>query len=82
MKITAIRVVNVRNHTDTSLTLSPTTTLITGQNGSGKTSILEAMYITLRGTSFRAVDSEIVREDTEWYRIEAPARTAQARPLF
>ena len=79
MKITAIGVVNVRNHTDTSLTLSPTTTLITGQNGSGKTSILEAMYITLRGTSFRAVDSEIVREHAEWYRIEALDDDGQKR---
>jgi len=70
MKIASIRVVNVRSHSDTHVSLAPTTTLITGANGSGKTSLLEALYISLRGTSFKATDSEVVREMSEWYRIE------------
>ena len=70
MKITAIRVVNLRSHDDISVSLAPTTTLITGPNGSGKTSLLEAIHIGLRGTSFKATDSEVLRENCEWYRIQ------------
>ena len=70
MKLTLIRVVNVRSHDDVTVQLAPTTTLISGKNGSGKTSLLEAIHISLRGTSFKATDSEVIREMNEWYRIE------------
>lgn len=70
MKIAAIRAVNIRSHGDISVDLSPTTTLISGPNGSGKTSLLEAIHISLRGTSFKATDSEMVRENNQWYRIQ------------
>lgn len=79
MKITSLRVVNVRNHTDTSITLAPTTTLISGQNGSGKTSLLEAIHVALRGSSFRATDSEIARESVAWYRVELTDDTDKVR---
>lgn len=79
MKITSLRVVNVRNHEDTSITLSPTTTLISGANGSGKTSLLEAIHIALRGSSFRATDSEIAREIMAWYRVELTDDNGQKR---
>ena len=79
MKIVSIRVVNVRNHEDTAITLAPTTTLISGKNGSGKTSLLEAVYIALRGTSFRATDGEIAREEAAWYRVELTDDNHQTR---
>ena len=41
-----------------------------GENGSGKTSVLEAIYEALRGKSFRATDEEILKRGTEFYRIE------------
>ena len=44
--------------------------MISGENGGGKTSILEAIYECLRGKSFRAVDREILRRGTEFYRVE------------
>lgn len=46
------------------------TTTIIGENGCGKTSVLEAIYEVLRGKSFRAVDREIVRRGAEFYRVE------------
>lgn len=46
------------------------TTMITGENGGGKTSILEALYETTRGKSFRAVDREILKRGEEFYRVE------------
>lgn len=52
------------------LDCSPMTTTIVGENGCGKTSILEAIYEAMRGKSFRATDKEIVRRGAEFYRVE------------
>lgn len=68
--IHSLRVQNFRNHVDSSYMLSPSTTLIVGKNGTGKTSLLEAVYVACRGTSFKGVDREIIRQESEWYRID------------
>ena len=44
--------------------------MIVGENGSGKTSVLEAIYEALRGKSFRATDQDILKRESEFYRIE------------
>lgn len=71
MRLTRLRVQNVRTHTDYKLDFSPRVTQIIGPNGSGKTSLLEAAYITLQGGSFKGSDSEILQRKSPWYRIEA-----------
>lgn len=86
MKITSLSVKNVRTHKDYSLSLSPKVTLITGDNGSGKTSLLEAIYIALQGSSFKGGDNEIVRFEAPWYRIDTifddgMTRTVKFDPL-
>ncbi len=61
---------NIRSHEKFEVKLSPTVTLIVGNNGSGKTSILEAIYIALQGTSFKGGDNDILRYESPWWRIE------------
>ena len=58
-----IRITNFRNHGDFLVDLNKKTTLIVGENGSGKTSILEAIYICLQGKSFRATDDDILKNN-------------------
>ena len=70
MLIKSITLKNFRNHTDYFLECNPTTTLILGENGCGKTSVLEAIYILTQGKSFRATDPDIIKRETEFYRIE------------
>ncbi len=70
MIIKSVKLVNFRNHTNYQLKCNSNTSLILGDNGWGKTSILEAIYILTRGKSFRATDSEIVKHATDFYRIE------------
>ncbi|MBR0480294.1 DNA replication and repair protein RecF [Candidatus Saccharibacteria bacterium] len=65
-----VRLANFRSHEAYRLDCKPSTTLILGENGCGKTSVLEAIYIALQGKSFRAVDREIVKRETDFYRIE------------
>lgn len=68
--IQSLRVQHVRTHTDYVLSLAPDVTVITGANGSGKTSLLEAIYIALQGSSFRGTDKDILRRTDSWYRID------------
>lgn len=70
MIIKNIKLTNFRNHDSYNLNCTDETSLILGENGCGKTSVLEALYILMRGKSFRATDSEILKRGTEFYRIE------------
>jgi DNA replication and repair protein RecF len=68
--IRTIRVQHIRTHKDFSLSVSPKVTVITGKNGSGKTSVIEAVTIALQGSSFKGVDDELLAQDAPWYRID------------
>ncbi|MCL2038561.1 DNA replication and repair protein RecF [Candidatus Saccharibacteria bacterium] len=59
--VSSIRLKNFRSHDAFAMDFSPTTTLIVGKNGTGKTSILEALYLLLHGTSFKSTDREIIQ---------------------
>lgn len=60
MPIRSISLLNVRSHELTNFEFADTITLILGPNGTGKTTILEALYVLLRGTSFRGRDRDII----------------------
>jgi len=68
--VTKLSVQNVRSHDSFVTTLSPSMTVITGQNGSGKTSLIEAIYVALQGSSFKGSDSDLLRKDCPWWRID------------
>lgn len=70
MIVRKIRLVNFRSHDDFLLECKKKTSLLVGENGSGKTSVLEAIYEALRGKSFRATDNEILKREATFYRIE------------
>lgn len=70
MIIKKVGLVNFRIHEQYVLECEDETSLILGENGCGKTSVLEAIYEACRGKSFRAVDREIVRRGADFYRIE------------
>ncbi len=61
---------NIRSHDKFAVKLSPTVTVITGANGSGKTSLIEAIYLSLQGTSFKGSDHDMLRYESPWWRID------------
>jgi DNA replication and repair protein RecF len=65
-----VRVVNFRSHDEFFLECRKPTTLVIGENGSGKTSLLEAIYMMLVGKSFRGGDGDILKRGREFYRVE------------
>jgi DNA replication and repair protein RecF len=72
--IKRLRVQNFRKHADFTVDFKPGTTIITGANGSGKTSLIEAIHIALQGKSWRSSFPEILRDNgeelAEWWRID------------
>lgn len=63
MVLQRISLHNVRSYGLESFAFDPNVTLILGPNGSGKTTILEAVYLLLRGTSFRGRDRDVIAYD-------------------
>ena len=65
-----IRLINFRNYSDTVINFSPAINFITGDNGSGKTNILEAISIISNLKSFRNTnDSNIIKWDNNSYYV-------------
>jgi DNA replication and repair protein RecF len=58
MSLAELRVENLRCVASAALELSPELNLISGENGAGKTSLLEAIFLLGRGRSFRTRSSE------------------------
>lgn len=69
-----LRVQNFRSHADYSVVFPDGISIITGSNGSGKTSLMEAIYLAYTGKSWRSNFDEIRRrlgdETADWWRID------------
>ena len=66
MRVTRLEFRNLRRFEDGSLAPAPGLNLLTGANGSGKTSVLEALHLMAYGRSFRGrVRDGLVRAGTE-----------------
>ncbi|MBU3935491.1 DNA replication and repair protein RecF, partial [Patescibacteria group bacterium] len=55
MYLQSLTLQNFRSYSQASFSFSPTTNLILGQNGTGKSNLLEAIYLLSVGKSFRSV---------------------------
>ncbi len=53
MSVEKIKLVNFRNIEDTVIDVSSPEVILTGENGQGKTNLIEALYILCYGNSFR-----------------------------
>lgn len=55
-----LRLVNFRNYQDVKLTLNPRVNVFLGENGQGKTNLLEALYMVSQGESFRYANNSVL----------------------
>jgi len=83
--ITGLRVQNFRSHQDFAIDFREGVTIITGPNGSGKTSLIEAMYLALSGKSWRSNFAEINRENNsqiaDWWRVDVAFANNEKRTV-
>jgi len=68
--INSIKVKNFRTYNDYSLSFSDGLNIIVGNNGIGKTSLIEAIHIALNGKSWRSNFDSILKQDEKWWRID------------
>lgn len=79
--VVSLHVQHIRSHTEYSIQFAPEVTIITGANGSGKTSLLEAVYLSLQGSSFRGSDAELLQKDGPWWKIDITLNDQQNRTI-
>ena len=72
MGLASIHVENLRCLSSATLTLAPRLTLIQGPNGSGKTSLLESIFLAGRGRSFRTrLTERLISREAAFLRVYA-----------
>ncbi len=70
MIVKSLGLENFRNHKDTKIIFSDRFNIIYGDNGQGKTNILEAIYLCASGRSHRTPkDSELIRFGNDSYSV-------------
>lgn len=71
MRVESLKIEKFRNFESLDLQFGNSINLLYGNNGSGKTNILEAVFILLLGRSQRgAPDSVMLKEGSDYYRLE------------
>lgn len=70
MSIHEIELISFRNHGHIKVTFRPGLNVIWGENGSGKTSLLEAVYLLSMGRSFRTPDRrQMIQWNKDYFQI-------------
>ena len=70
--INKINLANFRNFKRNTFKFSPTVTVVVGPNASGKTNLLESIFLVSTGKSFRAkVEEEMINYEADLGRIKA-----------
>ena len=65
MKFINIKLTNFRNYEKLNLSFNPTKNIIIGENGEGKTNIVEALYVLALSKSFRGSKEEVIIKNGE-----------------
>ena len=76
MKIEFLKLINYRNYENIEITFSDTLNLIYGNNGSGKSNLIEAIYLLALTKSFRTNNDEnLIQKNKEYTDIIGKIKT-------
>jgi DNA replication and repair protein RecF len=79
MGFTSLRTVGFRNLKDAEVSLDASQVFLVGDNGQGKTNLLEALYVLCYGSSFRTrKDDQLVTHGLDDMRLHGRIRTGDA----
>ncbi|WP_149527112.1 MULTISPECIES: DNA replication/repair protein RecF [Sphingobacterium] len=66
-----LSVLNFKNYTESTLEFLPDTNAFTGQNGAGKTNLLDAIhYLSLCKSYFNPIDSQHIKKGEDWFMVQ------------
>jgi DNA replication and repair protein RecF len=71
MTIEELELTNFRSYSGAHFDLHPNVTIVAGPNASGKTNLLESIYVLASTKSFRARDRDLVQHEQDHFRIAA-----------
>lgn len=75
MKIEFLKLLNFRNYNQLNLSFHPSLNIIYGKNGSGKTNLVEAIYVLGLTRSFRLVgDKTLIMDNTSLSKVEGDVK--------
>ena len=70
MYLQQLSVINFKNYTEAELTFSEGVNAFTGNNGAGKTNLLDAIhYLSLCKSYFNPIDSQQIKHGTDFFII-------------
>ncbi len=71
MYIKELNLINFRNYKEAKIPFQERINIILGNNGQGKTNLLEGIYLLSMGKSFRTnKDAEMIKFDSEYFRVK------------
>lgn len=71
MWLKQLTILNFKNYLESHLEFSPNANAFTGQNGAGKTNILDAIhYLSLCKSFFNPVDSQQIKVGQDWFMVQ------------
>jgi DNA replication and repair protein RecF len=81
MRVKSLNINNLRNISSTQINLNPCLNCFTGDNGAGKTSVLEALTVLSKGRSFRSGQiSSLIGPDGNHFQIVTEVENQQGHP--
>src|SRR5574344_2420701 len=81
MILERLYILNYKNIEETDLTFSPNVNCFIGQNGMGKTNVLDAIYyLSFCKSSNNPIDSQVIRHDQEFSVIQGFYQTDEGTP--
>lgn len=83
MQVTNLKLINFRNYDLLNISFSKKRNIFFGENGSGKTNILEAIYVLALTKSFRTINDKIlIKTKTKNLKIEGEILEKNKRKYF
>ena len=76
-----LKVQNFRKHQIYEVNFFKNHSIIVGENGVGKTSLIEAIYIALTGKSWRSNFDEITKQKKDWWRVDVVFNNGNKRTI-
>ncbi|WP_423148589.1 DNA replication/repair protein RecF [Rubrolithibacter danxiaensis] len=71
MQLEKLSLINFKNYSEAELSFSPAVNAFTGDNGAGKTNLLDALhYLSLCKSYFNPVDSQQIKQGAEFFMIQ------------
>lgn len=71
MWLKQLSLLNFKNYSESTISFLPEVNAFTGENGAGKTNLLDAIhYLSLCKSYFNPIDSQHIRKGEEWFMVQ------------